>query len=143
VIYHVLRSHHDTASRPGDPGHPAPAGDRGNDCISGRRLDDSGGSAAHSGRDLQDVLAYRWENRFMKRSLSETRPVPRRGLSRVESAMYVGVSPGKFDEMVKDGRMPQPLRIDGRKVWDMRELDLCFDELPRHDAGAVDTWADA
>ena len=33
---------------------------------------------------------------------------PPRGLSRVESAAYIGVSVGKFDEMVADGRMPPP-----------------------------------
>lgn len=67
-------------------------------------------------------------------TLSETRPVPRRGLSRVESAMYLGVSPSKFDEMVDDGRAPKPRRIDTRKVWDVRELDLSFDALPRETA---------
>ena len=36
--------------------------------------------------------------------------------------MYIGVSPNKFDELVKSGRMPSPKRIDGRKVWDMRAL---------------------
>jgi hypothetical protein len=30
--------------------------------------------------------------------------------------MYVGVSAGKFDEMVGDGRMPAPVRIDHRKI---------------------------
>jgi hypothetical protein len=47
--------------------------------------------------------------------------------------MYVGISPSKFDELVADGRMPQPRRIDGRKVWDIRALDLAFDELPGDD----------
>jgi hypothetical protein len=48
--------------------------------------------------------------------------------------MYVGISTGKFDEMVRDGRMPGPLRIDGRKVWDVRTVDLAFDALPRDDS---------
>jgi predicted DNA-binding transcriptional regulator AlpA len=65
------------------------------------------------------------------RALSETRPLPRRGLSRDEAAMYVGISTAKFDEMVADGRMPRPVRIDARKVWDIRSLDLAFDALPR------------
>jgi predicted DNA-binding transcriptional regulator AlpA len=63
------------------------------------------------------------------RALSEMRPVPRRGLSRDESAMYIGISAGKFDELVADGRMPTPVKIDGRKVWDLRALDLAFDAL--------------
>jgi hypothetical protein len=67
----------------------------------------------------------------MARALSEIRPIPRRGLSRDEAAMYVGVSAGKFAEMVADGRMPTPIKIDARKVWDIRSLDLAFDALPR------------
>ena len=79
----------------------------------------------------------------MARALSETRPVPRRGLSRDEAAMYIGVSAAKFDQMIADGRMPAPRRIDGRKVWDVRELDLCFDDLPHADGAAVDnSWDD-
>jgi hypothetical protein len=47
--------------------------------------------------------------------------------------MYIGISAGKFDEMVADGRMPAPIRIDTRKVWDIRSLDLAFDALSRED----------
>jgi hypothetical protein len=60
--------------------------------------------------------------------------LPRRGLSRLEAALYVGVSPSKFDELVADGRMPLPLKIDARKVWDIRLLDVAFDALPKEDA---------
>jgi excisionase family DNA binding protein len=52
-----------------------------------------------------------------------------RGLSRVQAAEYVGVGVTKFDEMVDDGRMPRPKRIDGRLVWDRVKLDAAFDEL--------------
>jgi predicted DNA-binding transcriptional regulator AlpA len=52
-----------------------------------------------------------------------------RGLSRTEAAWYIGVSPSLFDEMVKDGRMPQPIHINARVVWDVRELDAAFDDL--------------
>ena len=54
----------------------------------------------------------------------------REGLSRVRAAAYVGVGTSKFDEMVKDGRMPKPKRIDGRTVWDKQEIDVAFDDLP-------------
>jgi predicted DNA-binding transcriptional regulator AlpA len=67
------------------------------------------------------------------RALADIRPVPRRGLSRDEAAMYIGISAAKFDEMVADGRMPVPIRIDARKVWDIRSLDLAFDALSRDD----------
>jgi predicted DNA-binding transcriptional regulator AlpA len=35
----------------------------------------------------------------------------------------------KFDELVGDGRMPKPKRIDGRVVWDRIELDEAFAAL--------------
>jgi hypothetical protein len=75
-------------------------------------------------------------------ALSEIRPIPRRGLSREESAMYVGVGATKFDQMVGDGRMPKPKMVDARKVWDVRKLDLAFDGLPDEDGGGS-SWADA
>lgn len=53
-----------------------------------------------------------------------------RGLHREEAAAYIGVGLTKFDEMVTDGRMPEPRRIDGRKVWDRFALDEAFDNLP-------------
>lgn len=60
---------------------------------------------------------------------------PRRGLSHTEAARYVGVGTTKFDEMVRDRRMPSPRRIDGRVIWDIRELDEAFDNLPHDLAG--------
>lgn len=65
----------------------------------------------------------------MSRALSDVRPVPRRGLSREEAAMYIGISPSKFDALVGEGRMPVPVKIDSRKIWDIRALDLAFDAL--------------
>jgi hypothetical protein len=55
---------------------------------------------------------------------------PPRGLSRDESARYVGFGATKFDEMVADGRMPKPKRVDGRVVWDRLKLDMAFSDLP-------------
>lgn len=66
---------------------------------------------------------------------------PRRGLNRVEAATYVGVSPSKFDELVKDGRMPKPKKIDARRIFDIRALDLAFDQLT--DEGDANEWDDA
>jgi len=43
--------------------------------------------------------------------------------------MYIGISPSKFAELVKDGRMPKALPLDGRKLWDLRKLDAAFDAL--------------
>lgn len=77
----------------------------------------------------------------VRAALSEIRPVPRRGLSREEAAMYVGVGATKFDEMVDDGRMPKPKKVDARKVWDVRKLDIAFEALPDEDGGGS-SWAD-
>lgn len=54
---------------------------------------------------------------------------PPRGLCRDEAARYIGVGPTKFDEMVADGRMPKPKRIDSRTVWDRVALDVHFNAL--------------
>jgi predicted DNA-binding transcriptional regulator AlpA len=56
--------------------------------------------------------------------------LPPRLISREAAAAYIGVSPSKFDQMVKDRRMPPPKRIDGRRVWDIRALDISVDLLP-------------
>lgn len=55
---------------------------------------------------------------------------PPRGMSRDEAARYIGVGTTKFDQMVKDGRMPKPKRVDGRTVWDRIKLDEAFTRLP-------------
>lgn len=68
---------------------------------------------------------------------------PPRGLRREGAADYVGISPSKFDEMVGDGRMPKPRRIDHAKVWDRLELDLYFDALPKDNpALKPNSWDD-
>jgi hypothetical protein len=79
----------------------------------------------------------------MTKSLSDIRPVPRRGLSRDEAAIYVGVGATLFDRLVADGRMPAPFRIDGRKLWDVRKIDLSFDELSHQDTVKQSSWEDA
>lgn len=61
--------------------------------------------------------------------------LPPRGLSRVQAAAYVGVSPTLFDAMVDDGRMPRPVRINSRTVWDRLQLDEAFAALSDSDAG--------
>ena len=63
-----------------------------------------------------------------------------RGLSRVQSAAYIGVSPSLFDEMVNDGRMPKPTRINARTVWDRIKLDEAFAALSDGDKDLDDGW---
>ena len=69
-------------------------------------------------------------------------PLPRRGLNREQAAFYVGISPSKFDELVNDGRMPRPKRIDNRRVWDVRALDSAFDGLQDDAVKQENSWSD-
>lgn len=66
--------------------------------------------------------------------------LPPRGLSRVQSAAYIGVSPTLFDQMVDDGRMPKPTRINARTVWDRLKLDEAFAALSDDERGSGDPW---
>lgn len=66
------------------------------------------------------------------------RSLPPAGIDRVESAAFIGVSPSKFDEMVADGRMPRPKRIDGRVVWSVKALTSAFEALP--DGAETNPW---
>lgn len=56
------------------------------------------------------------------------------GLSRAQSAAFICVGTTKFDEMVKDGRMPAPKRVDGRNIWNRHELEEGFTALPTVDS---------
>jgi hypothetical protein len=65
---------------------------------------------------------------------------PPRGLSREDAARWIGVSPSKFDEMRKDGRIGPAKLVDGRKVWDIRTLDDAFDALPEEHSDDAGDW---
>lgn len=54
---------------------------------------------------------------------------PRRGLRRNDAAIYFGISPTKFEELVKAGKLPKPVRIDRIVLWDKQKLDDAFDDL--------------
>ena len=64
---------------------------------------------------------------------------PRRGLSRVKAAAYLGISPSKFDQMRAGGRIGSARLIDSRKVFDVRMLDEVFEALPLEEHEA-DDW---
>jgi predicted DNA-binding transcriptional regulator AlpA len=72
------------------------------------------------------------------RTLGDNASFLPRGFRREDAAFYIGVSPAMFDEMVKDGRMPQPKRVGRRTIWDRQQLDVCFEELP--DRGDGNDW---
>jgi predicted DNA-binding transcriptional regulator AlpA len=65
-------------------------------------------------------------------------------INREAAAAYVNLSPGSFDLMVEDGKMPKPKQLTGRRyAWDVRALDVCVDNLPQvGDSATDDTWDD-
>jgi hypothetical protein len=90
-------------------------------------------------RAVELIVLFPWRavvrivHKIMSRALSKIRAavLPRRGLSREEAAIYLGISGSTFDELRSLGRIEPPRMIKGRKLWDIRELDVAFDELPR------------
>jgi hypothetical protein len=69
--------------------------------------------------------------------------LPPRGLSREVASRYIGISVTKFDQLVHEGRMPPPKRIDGRKLWDRDALDGAFWALPDDSPNGGDNPWDA
>lgn len=63
-----------------------------------------------------------------------------RGLSRVEAAQYIGVSPGTFDKLVDEGAMPKPKHIRARRVWDRVEVDAAFTAMGEGADGEVNDF---
>ena len=55
-------------------------------------------------------------------------------MRREVAAAYIGVGTTKFDEMVADGRMPKPKRVDGCVIWDRIQLDAAFTDFPDDNA---------
>jgi len=64
------------------------------------------------------------------------------GLSREVAAAFIDVSPSKFDQLVADGRMPKPKRIDGRRVWDRTKIERAFSDLSGDEDFEEDEWDD-
>jgi len=64
------------------------------------------------------------------------------GLSRIEAAAYIGISPSLFDVMVEDGRMPPAKLANARKIWIRSRLDVALASLPDavEDRTEVNPW---
>lgn len=59
-------------------------------------------------------------------------------MGREVAARYIGIGATKFDEMVADGRMPRPKKIDGRMIWDSFALDSHFTDIPENVGNRID-----
>lgn len=67
-------------------------------------------------------------------------PPTRRGLSRVEAAGYIGVSPATFDRLISEQKMPRPKRVYSRTIWDVRALDNAFEALDSEGNADQNPW---
>lgn len=66
------------------------------------------------------------------------------GLNIYQAAEFIGVSTTKYREMVNDGRMPKPIFIDGRRVWDRCKVENAFEALSDDGSdGATNPWDQA
>lgn len=61
---------------------------------------------------LQDHLAY-----------------PPRAMRADRAAAYLDISKSKFLELVGQGRLPRPVKIDGITSWDRFELDAAYESM--------------
>ena len=60
------------------------------------------------------------------------------GLNRAKAAHHIGVGTTLFDQMVSDGRMPPPKRVNRRRLWDRVGIEMAFHELPEDANGKDD-----
>jgi predicted DNA-binding transcriptional regulator AlpA len=54
---------------------------------------------------------------------------PPRAMRADRAAAYLGMGRSKFLVLVDEGRLPQPVRIDGVTTWDRLDLDAAYDRL--------------
>jgi hypothetical protein len=63
------------------------------------------------------------------RSTSLPATLAPRGLNREQAAEYVGVGVTLFDRLVADGKLPKPVEVNSRRIWDRWALDASFGAL--------------
>lgn len=68
----------------------------------------------------------------------DTIAYPPRGLSREEAARYIGVGTTLFDRLVAERRMPRPIRVGKRVIWDRFKVDDAFTQLGESTENAID-----
>lgn len=58
---------------------------------------------------------------------------PPRAFRAERAAAYLAMGKSKFLELVDEGRLPRPVRIDGITTWDRLELDAAYEQMKREE----------
>jgi len=65
-------------------------------------------------------------------------------INALEAALYLGVCENTFRAYVRLGKLPRPIRLGKRRVYDLKKIDLALDKLSgigtKH--GIIDTAED-
>jgi predicted DNA-binding transcriptional regulator AlpA len=70
----------------------------------------------------------------MTEKLSDRIAYPPRTFRAERAAAYLAMGKSKFLELVDEGRLPRPVRIDGITTWDRLELDAAYEQMKREEA---------
>jgi hypothetical protein len=70
--------------------------------------------------------------------MTDLLPKLRRAFPRSDAAYYLGIGISKFDQYVSEGRISPPRMADTKPLWDIRDLDEAFENLPRKNE--VNQW---
>ena len=66
-----------------------------------------------------------------------------RGLNRIFAAEYIGISATFFDQLVAEGKLPTPIKIGARRVWDRYDLDAAFEAMKEVETESTkNSWDD-
>jgi predicted DNA-binding transcriptional regulator AlpA len=78
-----------------------------------------------------------WTEIGFKYECKTARPFayPPRAMRADRGAAYLDMGKSKFLELVAQGRLPQPVRIDGVVTWDRLELDAAYEQMKREETG--------
>lgn len=88
---------------------------------------------------LSNVLLTMWNGTpSAGRAIIGQARLDRLSLSREEAARYVGVGSTTFDRLVEEGRMPRPLRLGKRVIWDRFKVDAAFSDLDEDRENSID-----
>jgi len=73
------------------------------------------------------------EPRFVKKNRKESIGIEPRGLSVPQAAAYYGISPNAYRRLMREGKVPQPIKIPGldRQIIDKLQLDAVLDALSK------------